>query len=206
MSEQEKDFFEQAMADVVPLASGRQTLYLKPQEAVDKSARREAQRLMQENFLSTDFLEVIPCEQPLEFKGEGIQQGVLDKLRNGRYPPQASLNLLRQSVEASRQALFRFIVQAEAQNLRSLLIVHGRGRQNESHPNIVRSYVAKWLAQFEQVQAFAAPYRATAARVPAMSRCVNRRRPRRKTLSATPSAAVEGIAEIKWPANIAGHR
>ncbi|MBH3086575.1 DNA endonuclease SmrA [Serratia bockelmannii] len=154
MSEQEKDFFEQAMADVVPLESGRQTLYLKPQAAVDKSARREAQRLRQENFLSTDFLEVIPCEQPLEFKGQGIQQGVLDKLRNGRYPPQASLNLLRQPVEASRQALFRFIMQAEAQNLRSLLIVHGRGRQNESHPNIVRSYVAKWLAQFEQVQAF----------------------------------------------------
>ena len=58
MSEQEKDFFEQAMADVVPLASGRQTLYLKPQETLDKSARREAQRLRQENFLSTDFLEV----------------------------------------------------------------------------------------------------------------------------------------------------
>ncbi|MEB3019356.1 hypothetical protein, partial [Streptococcus agalactiae] len=85
----------------------------------DKSARREAQRLRQENFLSTDFLVVIPCDRPLEFKGEGIQQGVLDKLRNGRYPPQASLNLLRQPVEASRQALFRFIMQAEAQNLRS---------------------------------------------------------------------------------------
>ncbi|CAI1830150.1 Probable DNA endonuclease SmrA [Serratia ficaria] len=114
MSNQEKDFFERAMADVTPLASGRQTLYLKPQESVDKSARREAQRLRQENFLSTGFLEVIPCEQPLEFKGEGIQQGVLDKLRHGRYPPQASLNLLKQSVEASRQALFRFILQAEA--------------------------------------------------------------------------------------------
>lgn len=37
MSEQEKDFFEQAMADVVPLASGRQTLYLKPQETLDKA-------------------------------------------------------------------------------------------------------------------------------------------------------------------------
>ena len=62
------------MADVVPLASGRQTLYLKPQEAVDKSARREAQRLLQENFLSTDFLEVIPCEQPLEFKGKAFNR------------------------------------------------------------------------------------------------------------------------------------
>lgn len=193
------------MADVVPLASGRQTLYLKPQEAVDKSARREAQRLMQENFLSTDFLEVI-LRTAAGVQREGIQQGVLDKLRNGRYPPQASLNLLRQSVEASRQALFRFIVQAEAQNLRSLLIVHGRGRQNESHPNIVRSYVAKWLAQFEQVQAFCRALPRDGGEVPAMSRCVNRRRPRRKTLSATPSAAVEGIAEIKWPANIAGHR
>ncbi|CAI1116716.1 Probable DNA endonuclease SmrA [Serratia entomophila] len=154
MSNQEKDDFEQAMAGVIPLASGRQTLYLKPEQALDKSARREAQRLQLDNFLSTGFLEVIPCEQPLEFRGEGIQQGVLDKLRNGRYPPQATLNLLKLSVEASRQALFRFILQAEAQNLRSVLIVHGRGRQSESHPNIVRSYVAKWLAQFEQVQAF----------------------------------------------------
>ena len=136
----------------MPLASGRQTLYLAAGGG-GQSARREAQRLMQENFLSTDF-RGDPLRTAAGVQREGIQQGVLDKLRNGRYPPQASLNLLRQSVEASRQALFRFIVQAEAQNLRSLLIVHGRGRQNESHPNIVRSYVAKWLAQFEQVQAF----------------------------------------------------
>ncbi|MEE4407863.1 MULTISPECIES: DNA endonuclease SmrA [unclassified Serratia (in: enterobacteria)] len=154
MSNQEKDVFAQAMADVIPLSRGCQTLYLKPQERGDKSARREAQALRQENFLSTGFLEVIPCGLPLEYKGEGIQQGVLDKLRNGRYPPQANLNLLRQPVETCRQELFRFILLAEKHNLRSLLIVHGRGREDESHPNIVRSYLAKWLAQFEQVQAF----------------------------------------------------
>ncbi len=154
MSNQDKDFFEQAMADVIPLSRGPETLYLKPQETMDKRARREAQALQQENFLSTGFLELIPCEQPLEYKGEGIQQGVLDKLSHGRYPPQASLNLLKKPVEACRQALFRFIVQAEKQSLRSLLIVHGRGRDDESHANVIRSYVAKWLAQFEQVQAF----------------------------------------------------
>jgi DNA-nicking Smr family endonuclease len=154
MSNQDKDFFEQAMADVIPLSSAPETLYLKPQETMDKSARREAQALRQENFLSTGFLELIPCEVPLEYKGEGIQQGVLDKLIHGRYPSQASLNLLKQSVEAARQALFRFILQAEKQNLRSLLIIHGRGREEESHANIIRSYLAKWLAQFEQVQAF----------------------------------------------------
>lgn len=43
MSNQDKDFFEQAMADVIPLSSAPETLYLKPQETMDKSARREAQ-------------------------------------------------------------------------------------------------------------------------------------------------------------------
>ncbi|MFC0224966.1 DNA endonuclease SmrA [Serratia aquatilis] len=154
MSNEDKGFFEQAMADVTPLSDGQQTLYLKPQDPIDKSARREAQALQLENFLSTGFLDIIPCDIQLEYKGEGIQQGVLDKLRNGHYPPQASLNLLRQPVEACRQALFRFIIQAQKDSLRSLLIVHGRGREDKSHANIIRSYVAKWLEQFDQVQAF----------------------------------------------------
>lgn len=154
MSNEENDFFAQAMADVRPLSAGQSTLYLKAQDPVDKRARREAQALQLENFLSTGFLDIIPCDTPLEYKGEGIQQGVLDKLRHGHYPPQVSLNLLRQPVESCRQALFRFIIQAEKDSLRSLLIVHGRGRTDQSHPNIIRSYLAKWLEQFEQVQAF----------------------------------------------------
>lgn len=154
MSNEDKGFFEQAMADVTPLSEEQQTLYFKPQDTVDKRARREAQALQLENFFSTGFLDIIACDTPLEYKGEGIQQGVLDKLRNGRYPHQASLNLLRQPVENCRQALFRFIVHAQKDGLRSLLIVHGRGREDESHPNIIRSYVAKWLGQFDQVQAF----------------------------------------------------
>jgi len=35
-----------------------------------------------------------------------------------------------------------------------LLIIHGRGRDDESHANIVRSYLAKWLKQLDDVQAF----------------------------------------------------
>ncbi|MFI8416674.1 DNA endonuclease SmrA [Serratia sp. NPDC078593] len=160
MSDEDKGFFEQAMADVTPLSGRQQTLYLKPDDQRDKSARRAAQVLQLENILCTDLLTIVPRDVPLEFKREGIQQGVLDKLRHGRYAPQASLNLLKRPIEICRQELFRFIVTAEKANLRSLLIVHGRGREDESHANIVRSYVAKWLVQLEQVQAFcrALPY------------------------------------------------
>ena len=44
--------------------------------------------------------------------------------------------------------------EAKQQGLRNLLIVHGKGRDDKSHANIVRSYLARWLAEFQEVQAF----------------------------------------------------
>ncbi|MDI4740393.1 Smr/MutS family endonuclease, partial [Salmonella enterica subsp. enterica serovar Kentucky] len=44
------------------------------------------------------FVDILPLNEPLEFRREGLQQGVIDKLRSGKYPQQASLNLLRQPV------------------------------------------------------------------------------------------------------------
>jgi DNA-nicking Smr family endonuclease len=50
--------------------------------------------------------------------------------------------------------LFSFIRQAERDGLRNLVIVHGKGREEQSHPNVVRSYLARWLTEFDSVQAF----------------------------------------------------
>ncbi|RBZ48223.1 DNA endonuclease SmrA, partial [Klebsiella pneumoniae] len=93
---------------------------------------------------------------PLEFKREGLQSGVLDKLRRGKYSQQASLSLLRQPVEQCRQMLFAFMVQAQKEGLRNVLIVHGKGRDDQSHANIIRSYLARWLEELPEVQAFCA--------------------------------------------------
>ena len=79
---------------------------------------------------------------------------MLDKLRSGKYPQQASLNLLRQPVEESRKMVFSFIQQALADGLRNVLIIHGKERDDKSHANIVRSYVARWLTEFDDVQAY----------------------------------------------------
>ncbi|AEX52209.1 hypothetical protein GRAQ_01397 [Rahnella aquatilis CIP 78.65 = ATCC 33071] len=152
MSEDD-DLFSQEMAGVQPLASDKQVVYLKNSAAVHKVSADSASEV-RENPLTTGFLNILPCDEPLGYKHDGVQQGVLDKLRQGKYPPQASLNLLRQPVEKCRQALFAFFCQAQAENLRTLLIIHGRGREDESHANIVRSYIAKWLQQLDDVQAF----------------------------------------------------
>lgn len=153
IDDENDDFlFFQEMAGVQKLNDNNQVVYLKnPQKPV----RLAQETLPQpENPLTLGFLEVIDCAEPLEYKHDGVQQGVLDKLRNGKYPLEASLNLLRKPVETCRQELFSFFLQARAQNLRTLLVVHGRGRHEQSNANIVRSYIAKWLKQLDDVQAF----------------------------------------------------
>lgn len=125
-----------------------------PSEA--QLARRErAEAAVEErNFLSDDFVDLVPAFDPIEFRREGIQQGVVDKLKHGGYPVQAQLHLLRRPLAECRGLIFPFIQDAYANDLRSVLIVHGRGRDIDSPANVLRSYVAKWLIQFDEVQAY----------------------------------------------------
>ncbi|ATO33447.1 putative DNA endonuclease SmrA [Dickeya dianthicola] len=152
MNPDEKALFLNAVDDVKPLKPSATVVHLKPAPA--KAAPSHIEEPELDNFLITGFLDLFSCEVPLEFRREGIQQGVVDKLRQGKYPLDASLNLLRQPVETCRQHLFTFILQAQQNNLRNLLIIHGKGRHEKSHANVVRNYLFRWLQQFDAVQAF----------------------------------------------------
>lgn len=151
MNPEDKSLFLDAMEDVQPL---RRCADVHWQPASTPRTRQPVDTSQLDNFLTTGFLDVIPLAEPLAFQREGVQLGVIDKLRLGKYPRQASLTLLRQPVEQCRQQLYTFICQAERDGLRNLIIIHGKGRDDKSHANIVRSYLARWLTEFEAVQAF----------------------------------------------------
>ncbi|MDI5932931.1 DNA endonuclease SmrA [Halomonas kalidii] len=151
--------FRALMGDVRPLARARNRAdpghaARGPSEA--QLARREsaAAEPQGRDFLSDDFVDLLPPFDPLEYRRDGIQQGVVDRLRHGGYAAQAQLHLLRRPLEECRRALPPFIREARDHDLRSVLIIHGRGREIDSAPNVLRSYLAKWLAQFEEVQAY----------------------------------------------------
>ncbi|TLF53395.1 DNA endonuclease SmrA [Halomonas urmiana] len=126
-----------------------------PSEA--QLARREsaAAESPGRDLLSTDFIDLLPPFDPLLFYRDGIQVGVVDRLRHGGYPVQASLHLLRRPLEECRQCLAPFIREAYAHDLRSVMIIHGRGREIDSPANVLRSCLAKWLESLDEVQAFA---------------------------------------------------
>lgn len=150
--------FEAMIGDVTPLKrDNRANPGKKPPASTEAwQARRNAaeEGTGERNFLSDDFVDLLPPIDPMAFRRDGIQQGVADKLKHGGYPVQAQLHLLRRPLAECRRMLFAFMEDAWAHDLRSVLIVHGRGREIDSPANVLRSYLAKWLAQFEQVQAY----------------------------------------------------
>ncbi|MBJ3590521.1 DNA endonuclease SmrA [Salmonella enterica subsp. enterica serovar Saintpaul] len=151
MNPDDASLFLDAMGDVEPL-KGAANVHWQPVRNLRAPTRIDTLQL--DNPLSTGFLDIVPFSVPLVFRRDGLQHGVIDKLRSGKYPQQASLNLLRQPVETCRQMLFSFIHQAQEDNLRNVLVIHGKGRDDHSHANIVRSYVARWLTELNDVQAY----------------------------------------------------
>lgn len=90
----------------------------------------------------------------LEWKKDGVQNGVFSRLKLGHYPVEGSLDLHRLSVREARVAVFKFFRLAQARRWRTVLIAHGRGEQSAT-PARLKSYVVHWLAQMPDVIAYA---------------------------------------------------
>lgn len=113
-----------------------------------------ADRRPDRNFLTSDHVEPLGPQDVLSFKRPGIQNGVFRKLRLGQYMIEAKLDLHRMTVEQARQEVFRFIRDCVRYGLRSLIILHGKGERNPDRIAWIKSHVAKWLPEFEDVMAF----------------------------------------------------
>lgn len=162
VNDDDKLFLEE-MADVKPLkrqpraaprggasqAPGNTSLEERRRAAVEAPA---ADR----NILAEEGIAPLDPWYVLEFKRPGVQNGVFRKLKQGRYEPEARLDMHRMTARRARRELFDFIEESYRLGLRSVLVIHGKG---ESKPERERSSVLKgctdhWLRQLDIVQAF----------------------------------------------------
>lgn len=118
--------------------------------------RREAAMLEtgpDKNLLTSEAPMLFRPHDVLAFRREGVQNGVFRKLRQGRYELESRLDLHRLFVEQAREAVFTFINDCMANDLRTVLILHGKGEFSET-PAKLKNCVAHWLKMLEDVQAY----------------------------------------------------
>ncbi|KAA1173699.1 DNA endonuclease SmrA [Marinobacter salinexigens] len=106
------------------------------------------------NPLTSDIVEPLKSHDILSWQRPGVQHGVFRKLRLGQYPIEARLDLHRMTVEEARREVFSFIGDCVRYGLRSVIILHGKGERNPDGIAQLKSYVAKWLPELEDVLAF----------------------------------------------------
>jgi DNA-nicking Smr family endonuclease len=145
------------MDGVAPLAESHLRVRAESPEApsLAQLARRQAAANSAKDNNTLTLGEVPPVDpfDEIAFKRDGVQTGVYRKLRLGRYPQEATLDLHRMTVREAREAVWRFVHDAQRAGLRSVIITHGRGDRSET-PGRLKSYVAHWLPTLSAVLAF----------------------------------------------------
>lgn len=155
--------FRQQIDGVVPLKKTDRGLVKKPPvDAEQKNYLRQAAVTNQSvdeqsqgfDAVSDDYVEMVRPLDILSFKRPGIQDGVFRKFRLGKYTIEGRLDLHRKTVAQARIEVWSFIREAMSYDLRTVMILHGKGERNVEQPAKLKSYVAKWLKEMPDVMAY----------------------------------------------------
>ena len=153
---QDDDFelFQQMMGDIKPIEQDTAEHTKSVQVTEAHLARRKAATHLSEgdpDYLSIDNAPMLKPEDVVEFKRDGVQDGVYRKLRLGKYPIQARLDLHKKTLQQARDEIVAFLRQCLRMDIRTVMIVHGKGARSNP-PALMKSYVASWLPQIKEVQ------------------------------------------------------
>ncbi|KKC98985.1 DNA endonuclease SmrA [Photobacterium halotolerans] len=152
----ELDLFREMMADVAPLEQDKVTPEKKHQITDAQLARQAAAQSLagsDPEYLSLDYATMVKPDDMLDYKRDGVQDGVIRKLRLGKYDIQARLDLHRKTLKEARDEVLGFLKQCQRMDIRTVLIVHGKGERS-TPPALMKSYVATWLTQISDVMGY----------------------------------------------------
>jgi DNA-nicking Smr family endonuclease len=153
--EDETQLFRQAVRDVKPLAR-------------DAPAAPEARRPPpRARFTRADRLAVLQeslggdADDPdlasgeeLVFAREGVQNGLLRKLRRGQYRVQAEIDLHGLTVPEAKEELRAFLAHALERHFRCVRIIHGKGLRSGHRGPVLKGAVSSVLRRVGPVLAY----------------------------------------------------
>lgn len=116
--------------------------------------KRNAEPAREETFRfsETDHLDAVEGRAFIAHYQSGISQRTFKKLKKGQFPVEAVLDLHGKTVAEARLELNDFLRACLAEQLRVVLIIHGKG-QHTSLP-ILKNKINHWLRELNVVLAF----------------------------------------------------
>ncbi len=91
---------------------------------------------------------------PNEYLSNGLSRMTLRKLRRNFWTIHATLDLHGLTSDQARVTLQAFLLQAQQQNGRCVLVIHGKGMNSASGEAILKTRTRNWLMQLSGVLAY----------------------------------------------------
>lgn len=151
-NDDDKELFKTAMRGVKRLIHTK--IDAKPIKPLPKRLKQPKEPAADDTLFFSEAYELSPVasESLLYFARPGIQHKILRKLRTGQYNTEAKLDLHGMTVEQAKTALSRFLKACQLNELRYVLIIHGKGLSNKNP--ILKNKLNNWLRQIDDVLAF----------------------------------------------------
>ena len=87
----------------------------------------------------------VVAEQKAPGVAPGLDRRTLANLRRGRIPPQATIDLHGMTQAAAHRVLGPFVVRAQADGKRCVLVITGKGYGTEGAIGVLKTAVPRWL-------------------------------------------------------------
>jgi DNA-nicking Smr family endonuclease len=123
LSEEERELFERALSDAVPLGRAPRRAKKRKAAAAPQPSAPAQTKLPQPELLQPK----LTVQRSPRKQLSGIDGNTAERLRRGLFEPQARLDLHGLTERAAHRALVTFIRGAKARKLRLVLVVTGKG-------------------------------------------------------------------------------
>jgi DNA-nicking Smr family endonuclease len=149
----DSELFREAVRDVKPMkvrsrvpVAGR-----KPPARAQFTAADRALVLVES---LQDPLDNLDTGDEITFRRDGVQDGVIRKLRRGEYRVEEVCDLHGLRVDEAKQALRQFLAESLARRLRCVRIIHGKGKGSGPRGPVIKTAVNMILRKTAPVLAF----------------------------------------------------
>jgi DNA-nicking Smr family endonuclease len=152
----EEEMFREAMSDVERLSQRERHVRVKRADVNEVIVHREQAVTMKDMLTEASRLNVVNLPEYMEGYVDDINPLIMEKLRNGDFSVQRTLDLHGLSVEGAHETFHEFLKDAVQSQICCVKVVHGRGLKSVKGPVlkeqlkgwIVRAMHRKWIVAF----------------------------------------------------------
>lgn len=136
---------------VKPLKQNKIAPYRKPADPTPRQRLLDDQRVMEELLEESDESASFESGDELKFLRSGFSTRLLRKLRRGDYAIQDELDLHGLIAGEAKQETHSFINECAKDNVRTIRIVHGKGRNSAGRKPVLKNMLIGWLSKNQHV-------------------------------------------------------